>query len=402
MTKTLLPLEGLRVLDFSRHLPGPWCAQVLGDMGAEVIKIEQRGTGDQSRYNPPRYVRDSVYFHSVNAGKKSIALDLTKPQSREIARRLLASADVVVESFRTGGADTLGVGYEDARAGNAGVIYCTISGFGRTGPYAKSPGHDLAIQAMTGLLGIDAEPGATPPNPAFHAADYAGAAMGVIGILGALQRRNKTGEGCYLDLGMYDSLMDMLQIGLAGALGRQAGAADQRTLEAWGGNPRYRNYPTKDGKAVTVCLLEAKLWKQFCRVIGRNDLVHEGEKLEERLTSHAERVDMYRDAIAAYCLSKTRDEIVAEMQVHAIPITPVLTPDEAVASELAIARDVVGGPAVHPTEGSIRMLTSPFRRAGLAREREAGPGLGEHTQETLSQLGFDAAAIESFKAAGVI
>lgn len=401
MTQSL-PLEGLRVLDFSRHLPGPWCGQMLSDLGAEVIKIEHKGIGDPSRFNPPRYRRDSVYFHAVNSGKRSIMMDLSKPEAAEVARRLLATADIVVESFRTGGADALGVGYEGARAQNPGVVYCSISGFGRTGTHARSPGHDLAIQSLTGLLDMAHEPGKAVPNPPFHAADYAGGAMAVVGILAALQRRNRTGEGCYIDLSMYDSLMGMLEIALAGAMGRLAGAPDQRTLDVWGANPRYRTYPTGDGKAVTVCLLEAKLWAEFCRIIGRPELVHRDETLADRLTAHADRSELYREAVAAYCLSKSRDEIVAEMAAHHIPITPVLTPDEALASELARSRRIFEGPEADEVEGAIVHLNNPLQHAGLTRPRSRGPGAGEHTDDILSELGFASADIARLRAAGAV
>lgn len=397
-----LPLEGIRVLDLSRHLPGPWCSQFLGDLGADVVKVEQRGVGDPSRHNPPRYREDTVYFHSVNGGKRSLSLDLGHSQAAEIKRRLLARADVVVENFNTGGADRLGVGYEDARRANPGVIYCSISGFGRTGPFNQAAGHDLAIQSLTGMLGARTAGEASPPNPPFHAANYSGAAVSVIGILAALQRRHTTGEGCYLDLAMYDSLMSMLDLALVSAMGRRAGTPDTRTMDVWGSNPRYRTYPTRDGKAVAVCLLEAKLWRTFCEAQGRPDLVHGEESLEDRLTAHADRAAAYGRLITEYCRTRSRDEIVAEAKRLRLPITPVLTPDEGLVSDVAVARGAILGPREDDVEGRVVQLRNPLRHSGLVRERRGGPRLGADTEAVLEELGFTQAECDAFRAAAVL
>ena len=394
-----LPFEGFKVLDLSRHLPGPWCTQYLGDMGAEVIKVEHLGVGDPSRFNPPLYNRDSVYFHAVNSGKRSIALDLGHPLAAPVKERLLKEADIIVESLRPGGAAKLGVGYEQARALNPAVIYCSISGFGQAGPYVHSAGHDLAIQSLTGLLG--AAPGSHPANPPFHAADYAGGATAVIGILAATITRLKTGQGMLVDLSMYDAVMSMLEIRLSGALGRAAGVADKREIEVWGTNPRYRCYATGDGKAVTVGLLETKVWTLFCRHIGREDLILAEESQSDRLSSHGAAGERYRDAVATYCLSKPRDAIVAEMRAKSIPITPVLDPDEAVASDIAASRHIIER-IIDPVEGEVIHLANPLQHSGLTRPRRSGPALGGHTEEILRELGFDADAIGMLRQGRVI
>jgi len=396
-----LPFAGVKILDLSRHLPGPWCTQYLGDLGAEIIKLEHLGVGDPSRYNPPVYNRDSVYFHSVNSGKRSIALDLSHKLAGPVKERLLKQADIVVESFRPGGAAKLGVGYEQASVLNPGVIYCSISGFGQTGPYAHSPGHDLAIQSLTGLLGGSFTPGDFPHNPPFHAADYAGGATAVIAVLAAYIRRLRTGKGKHVDVSMYDSVMSMLDIRLSGALGRAAGVADQREIEVWGTNPRYRCYATGDGKAVTVGLLETKVWKMFCHQIGRDDLVVADERQEDRLTSHGDHGERYRAAIAAYCLSKSRDEIVTEMRNKGIPITPVLDQDEAIASDIAESRGIISH-VPDAIEGDIIHLANPLQHSGLVRARQSGPALGGHTTEILEELGFDGSEIAAMQAGGVI
>jgi CoA:oxalate CoA-transferase len=396
-----LPLDGVTVVDFSRHLPGPWCTQYLADLGATVIKLEHRGVGDPSRYNPPRYTRDSVYFHAVNSGKRSMSIDLGQPGSEPVKRRLLERADIVVESFRPGVAAKLGVGYEQAKAINPKVVYCSISGFGQTGPYAHAPGHDLAIQSLTGLLGGSFTAGQAPPNPPFHAADYAGGATAVIGILSAYLRMLRSHTGGIVDISMYDSVMSMLDIRLSSAMGRAAGTADTREIEVWGSNPRYRCYATRDGRAVTVGLLESTIWSKFCKAIGRPDLIATEESLEDRLTSHGENTERFRQALVEYCGSKDRDEIVEEMRALGIPITPVLDQDEAIASDIAASRGIISR-VPDPVEGDVLHLSNPLQHSGLVGPPTSGPALGADTRDILMELSFTPGEIHAMAEQGVI
>lgn len=397
-----LPLSGMTVLDMSRHLPGPWCAQLLGDMGATVVKLEHKGAGDHSRHNPPIYARDSIYFHSVNAGKRSIALDLRKMETREITRRLFQHADVVLESFTPGNAHRLGVDYDRARAINPRIVYAAISGFGQTGPYATAQGHDLAIQAMTGVLGVAGRATMAPQNPAALSADYAGAAMAAIGVLGALLLRSRTERGTYLDVSMLDSMVGMGNVALAPALARLAGAADTRILEVYGSNPRYRSYPTADGKAVAVCLLEAHFWRDFCNEIGRPDLIDTAESSEHRLSDHAERAAVYERAIAGFCAAHPRDVIATRMRARGVPVMPIYDPHEALTSDLAHARGLVQL-IEHTREGTVCRFAPPFPGSGLTRRRDAiGPALGEHTDSILAGLNFAESDIAILRAAGAI
>ncbi len=381
---TALPLAGVRVVDFSRLLPGPWCTQMLADMGADVVKIEAPESGDPSRHNPPRQRAHSAYFASVNRGKRSVVLDLRDPAGQEAALRLVERADVVIESFAVGVAARLGIDYECVRARNATVIYCSITGFGQDGPLAASPGHDLVVQATTGVLGATGH-GAMPP---FQAADYAGGAFGVIAILAALARRHATGQGSRLDIAMYDGLFAMSEIALLGALARAAGQPGTPVLEVWGRNPRYCIYPTRDERFVAVSLLEARLWARFCAAIGREDLVVP-ERQEDRHSDHGERAPSYRDAIAGYCRARTAAEIDREMQARDIPVAVLLTPDEALASEHAVARGMVHR-AQDPNDGAVMRIGNPLERSGLASTRDGcpPPRLGEHTAEVLAEIGL--------------
>ena len=384
MSAAQLPLNGAKVVDLSRLLPGPWCSQTLGDMGAEVIKIEQPEIGDYSRFNPPYYREGGVYFSGVNRNKRSIALDFADKADRDVAWRLLEEADIVVESFREGVMEKFGLDYASVKRVNPDVIYCSVTGFGSDGPLARVPGHDLSIQGMTGQLGLVESQG-PPPMPGFQAADYAGAAYAVISILGAYIRRAQSGGGCHLDIALYDSLMSLSTIALAGALSRYAGHSGKPELEVWGRNPRYATYLARDGKAVTVALLEARTWRRFCEFVGRPDLIFE-ESLADRHSMHGDRAEAFREAITEVCLAQDRDELVERMMKADIPICPVYTPDEAVASREAAARRIVQM-VNHPVDGQIPQMVDPVVRAGLGDPtRRHAPALGEHSTEIRAEL----------------
>lgn len=397
-----LILSGIKVIDFSRLLPGPFCSQMLADFGADVIKVEQPEIGDYSRFNPPNYTDSSVYFNSVNSNKRSIALDLTKPDGRGIAHKLIADADVILESFRSGVAEKLGVDYASTKAINPSIIYCAITGYGQSGPLARVPGHDLVIQSMTGLMGMTLDREPLPPVPGFQAADYAAGAMAPTAILAALMKRQQSGNGTYIDLSMYDCLFYMCNIVQTGAMARLHGQTGQPMMETWGGNPRYRTYLTKDGKPVAVSLLEAKVWAEFCNTIERPDLIDETERPEDRHSNHGDRAAIYEAAISEYCAARNRDELLAKMEAHQMPICAVYTPDEAIASENVAARGLVERIS-HPTEGEIPHLSNPLGHSGLTRaDRNPAPGLGADGAEILAEMGYSESDVQRLTKEGVI
>ena len=388
-----LPLDGVRVVDFSRLLPGPWTTQSLGDMGAEVIKVEQPGVGDYGRFNPPHYASLGVYFNSVNRNKRSIVLDLQQADAQAAVKQLIASADIVVESFRPGVTAKLGIDYASAKTINPGIIYCSITGFGQDGSLANLPAHDMAIQAMSGAMGVNEQTRDVAPMPIFQAGDYAPAGYAVSGILGAYVRRLRSGQGCLLDISMYDAMFVWSNIALAGALARMGGFNGKPELEVWGENPRYCTYATRDQKSVGVCLLETRTWKVFCDHIGRPDLYTETEGYADRHTDHGTRKTLYEDAIREFCGTNDRDPLVAEMMAAGIPICPVYTPDEAVRSAEAEERGLVEW-VDHPTQGRIPQLVNPLHASGLVdSHRRASPELGADTQGVLQELGIDEASI---------
>jgi len=390
------------VVDFSRLLPGPFATQMLGELGADVIKVEPPEVGDPSRYNHPKYRENSVYFNAVNAHKRSICVDLATLEGKELIRKLLDTADVVIETYRPGVARKLGIGYADIQAYNPGVVYCSISGFGQTGPLSHIAGHDLVIQGLTGLMGCALDTMNPPAVPGFQAADYAGALMAVIGVQAALAQRARTGEGCDIDLSMFESLFNMALIPLSSQLARSAGHSGEPRMESFGGNPRYSTYLSKDGKPVAVTLLETKSWREFCALADRPDLVPSTESLADRLSSHGERSAEYRQVLSDYCASLTWAQHMERMEKTGIAICPICTPQEALALPHVTARESV---AVidHPREGAIPSFVNPLARAGLAtlRDRPA-PQLGEHADLILQELGYSEAAVAALRSARVI
>ncbi len=395
----LLPLHGVRILDWTRLLPGPWCTQFLADLGADVIKVEQRGVGDPSRYNAPKYRRNSVYFHNVNGGKRSLTIDLASPKARDMTDRLIEKSDVMIESFSMSVAAKYGIDAAAALRVNPRIVHCSISGYGQTGPLSTVPGHDLVVQAATGLL---APGNVRPQMPSFQTADYAGAMMACIGILAGLRRQEKHGIGAALDISMFDGMFQLGQIGLGSAVARHAGVSGDPMMEVWGGNPRYAVYPTKDGKTIAVSLLELRYWQKFCKAIGRAELAEDYEDPALRHTGHGAMNAVYRAAIADYCLAHNRDEIAAAMAADDIPVIPVLTPDEALASEHVAKRELVAR-TQNAKEGQIAYLRNPLHASGLAtKDRSPAPEMGEHNAEILAELGFTADEIAELAAAQTI
>ncbi|MEK7862139.1 MAG: CaiB/BaiF CoA-transferase family protein, partial [Chloroflexota bacterium] len=311
----------------------------------------------------------------------------TAPEDQALALRLIARADILVESFRPGIADKLGVGYATVSRTNPGLIYCSVTGFGADGPLAGMPAHDLSLQGLSGLMAAGPARDSRPPVPGFQSADYAAAAFAAIGVLAAYVRRIRTGRGCRIDIPMYDSLMSWSNIVLAGAMARLTGASGQPALEVWGGNPRYDTYLTRDGKTVTVALLEGRTWRRFCDFIGQPELVSPEEGWSERHSDHGDRAPVYREAIAAFCRAHERDAL-AEIAVRAeLPICPVYSPDEALRSPEALAREIVQF-TDHPVDGRMPFFADPLARAGLSDPgRRPAPGLGQHGEEIRRELG---------------
>ena len=266
--KTVQPLSGVKVLDFSTLLPGPLATLFLAEAGAEVIKIERPGDGEEMRHYLPKWGRDPVNFAMLNRGKKSLALDLKSPRHLEFLIPLIEEADVIVEQFRPGVMERLGLHYEAVKFINPRIIYCSITGYGQTGANALKAGHDLNYIGDAGLLALSMGPDAQPTVPPFLAADIAGGSYpAVVNILMALLQREKTGEGTHIDIAMTDNLFMLMwwAIGQGLVTGKWPGNG---TAQLTGGSPRYKIYPAADGRHVAVAALEQKFWDRFCDAIG--------------------------------------------------------------------------------------------------------------------------------------
>ena len=390
------PLSGIRVLDLSRLLPGAYASQMLADFGADVMKVEEPGTGDYGRNMPPHGPGGmSLSFLAINRNKRSTTLNLKSPQGREILLHMVALADVVLESFRPGVLERLGLGYERLKEANPRIIYCAISGYGQEGPARLRAGHDLNYAGYSGILDYNRGPNGEPAMPPTQLGDLAGGSyMAVIGILTALVGRAQTGEGRMIDVSMTEGVMSLLPLATTAYLNtNKAPKPGHSSLD--GGLPCYNIYETKDGKHVTLAALEQKFWHTFCTRIGHLELLP--FHLPHGPVEREEAMNMLRTIFK----TKTRDEWVAELADIDTCVGPVYSIDEALNDPHEQARGVT----VTSGEGdnAFRTLPSFPRISGVEMEQHhAPPTLGEHTNEILHSFGYSDAEIEQFKAQGAI
>jgi len=392
-----LPLDGVRVLDLSRLLPGGFCSLLLADFGADVLKVEDTGLGDYVRWATPYYegVEDSAksaLFLALNRGKRSIRLNLKTAPGREILLRAVREADVVLESFRPGVLDRLGVGYEAMRAVNPAIVYCAITGYGQDGPLRERSGHDMNYLGLVGLLGLTGDAGAPPVQAAGQIADLGGGAlMAAFGILAALRERDRSGEGQLVDVSMADGALSWLGMVAARYLAEDV-VPRRGDLELAGALICYRPYECADGW-VTLGALEPKFWQAWCRGVGREDLV---EHQFARPGSEAHR------EVAAIFHARTREEWRAFASEHDCCLEPVLDLDEALESELVRAREMVVELDQPGAQRPVRLLGVPVKlsRTPGDANRAPGPGLGEHTREVLAGLGYGADEIDALLDSG--
>ncbi len=393
------PLSGIRVLDLSRLLPGAYASQMLADFGADVIKVEEPGSGDYGRFMPPQLAGGmSLYFVAINRNKRSMTLNLKTTEGREIFLRLVRQSDVVLESFRPGVMERLGLGYEQLKEVHPGLVYCAISGYGQDGPYRLRAGHDLNYAGYAGLLDYNRGPRGEPAMPPTQLGDLAGGSfMAVIGIMTALFGRTQSGEGRMIDVSMTEGVLSLMPLTATAYL--NTGEAPQPGKSALdGGLPCYNIYETADGKHITLAALEYKFWHTFCTHIGHLELLpfHTPVGPGER----EEAIDMLR----AIFKTKTRDEWTAELADIDACAGPVYSIDEALNDRHAQARGVsVTSGAIGETGVSFNTLPSFPRISGVEEEqRFAPPGLGEHTSELLREMGYSDEEIEGFRVGRVV
>jgi len=392
-------LDGVRVLDLSRLLPGGFCSLLLADFGAEVLKLEDTGMGDYVRWSPPFHegAEDSAasaLFLALNRGKRSIRVNLREDAGRDVLLRLVREHDVLLESFRPGVLDRLGVGYERLREENPGLVYCAISGYGQDGPLHDRVGHDTNYLALTGLLGLSGEPEGPPAQAAGQIADLGGGAlMAAFGILAALRERERSGLGQLVDISMADGALSWLAMTAASRLA--GGPKPERGgTELAGGLACYRPYACRDGGHVALGALEPKFWQELCHGLDREDLL-EAQFAPPGSEAHAELERVF--------LGRTREEWTAFAAEHPCCLEPVLDLDEALESELVRARGMVvelDQPGAHTP---VRQLGSPVKMSRTpARAPAPGPALGEHTSEVLAAAGYSEEEIAALEESGAV
>jgi crotonobetainyl-CoA:carnitine CoA-transferase CaiB-like acyl-CoA transferase len=380
------PLEGIRVLDFSRVLAGPYATMILAELGAEVIKIEQRGTGDETRgFEPQLGEQESGYFFAFNRAKRSVTLNLRKPAARDLARRMAEQADVLVENFPVGTMDKFGLGWTALREANPRLIYLSNTAFGQTGPYAPRKGYDTIFQAMGGMMALTGEPGGGPCKAGLPTADLTSGMWAAISVLAALQGRASSGRGARIDLSMFDVQVSLLTI--AAARFFATGEVPARTGTEHLGRVPSAAFQCRDGRWLHITGSDQH-WAPICRALKLDDLAADPAlaKNAGRVADRDRVMRRMREAISAM----DRDALLAACDAMDVPAGPVNAVDEALQDPHTRARGLVGE-FEHPTVGKFPGLAVPLKFDGfddLAVGRP--PLLGEHTEEVLkSMLGLD-------------
>jgi len=374
-------LDKLVVIDFTNHLSGPYCAMILADQGADVIKVERPGKGDDLRQSPPHVNGEGAPFMLWNRNKRSIELDLKNPDDLKTAKELVKTADVMVENFRPGVAERIGIGYETMAELNPSLIYCSISGFGQTGPYSSRGGFDLVAQAMSGLMTINGPPEGGPYRIPIAISDVAAGMNGAIGILTALQHRNKTGEGQQVDVSLLDSALSMCVYEAANVFA--TGQKPERLGQGHRGSAPYQIFPTKDGW-LALGASQQKFWEQTCEIIGADNLISDPRFLEKK--DRVARQQELAAILAPYFQKENTKHWFEKLDALGIPCGPVMDHLETLSDPHIIAREMIAK-VHHPKAGSGRTLGTPIKLSktpgGVHR---AAPTLGEHNDEVRDQL----------------
>jgi crotonobetainyl-CoA:carnitine CoA-transferase CaiB-like acyl-CoA transferase len=392
-----LPFEGLKVLDLSRLLPGGFCSLLLADFGADVIKVEDTGMGDYIRWSPPAFegaeeTAKGALFLSLNRGKRSVRIDLKAEAGRAVLLRLVRDADVLLESFRPGVLDRLGVGYERLKQENPRLVYCAITGYGLTGPNVQRSGHDMNYLGLNGVLAVSGDADGPPIQAGGQIADLGGGAlMAAFGILAALRERDRSGEGQLVDVSMFDGALSWLAMVAARVFA--AGERPRRGSELLGGSLLcYRPYKCADGW-VTLGALEPKFFAAWANGVERPDLIDKQFETPGS-AAHAE--------VEAIFLTRARDEWAAFADVHDCCLEPVLEVEEVLESELVRAREMVIE-FEQPGAGKVKGLGFPVKLSRTPGQvRRGGPALGEHTEQVLREAGFGDAEISDLMNNGAV
>ncbi|MFZ3101588.1 MAG: CaiB/BaiF CoA-transferase family protein [Desulfitobacteriaceae bacterium] len=387
----MLPLEGIKILDFSHAAAGPYCSMLLADMGADVIKVEPK---HGEHFRP---VMGSSIFYNINRNKKGIVVDLNALEGKKIVKTLARQSDVILESFTPGSMDKLGIGYEVIKDINPGIIYASISGFGQTGPYWKRPGYDAVAQAMSGLMMANGEAERLPSRIASSVIDLSAGLFTAFGITLALRQRDKTGEGCRIDMSLLETAISWMNMwvtnySMYGKLPKRMGSAHDMFAP-------YKVFPTKD-KLVFIGISTNKFFEAFCRSFGLEYLLGKEEYSTNELRClHREELDK---AVAEAVGNYSSEELLAKLQEIGIPHAPVLNIDEMIEHPQVVARDIIAE-ADQPGFGKIKTTKFSIHMSGIDRSiRMPSPQLGAHTEDVLLNLGYSKKDIDDLEHKGVV
>ena len=389
-------LDRVRVLDLTRALAGPYCTMMLGDYGADVVKIERPGTGDDTRgWAPPHIGDQSSYFLQINRNKRSMTLNLRHPEGKQIFLEMAKGADVVVENFTPGVVDRLGIGYESVKALNPGVVFCSISGFGQTGPYASKPAYDQIMQGIGGLMSITGEPGRPPVKTGVAVTDIGAGMLGAFAIMTALFHRatNERKEGQYIDISMMDLQVSWLTY-MAGYY-FATGKNPEKTGAAHPSLVPYQTFLCQDNKYISIAIGSDRLWERFCKAMQREDLFNHPDYVQnvDRVRNRPQIISLLQEEFA----KKPTADWVRQLDEGGIPCAPINEMSDIFTDPQVLARNMVMD-VPHPTLGTIKQtgITVRFSETEGSIERPP-PLLGEHTDEVLLQQGYSEADIKRFK-----
>ena len=377
-------LDDIRVIDLTRVLAGPYCAMMLGDMGADVIKIEEPTHGDDTRDWAPHRDGWSTFFLGLNRSKRSLAIDLKTENGRKILRRLIMTADVLIENFRPGSLEKLGFSYNDVHAMNPKLIYCSITGYGHTGPNKNLPGYDAVIQGDSGLMSVTGFPDGPPTRVGVAITDYLAGLYAMNGILLSLRERDRTGEGQHVDIALLDSMTSALA--LPANIYFHTGETPGREGNQHHSLTPYETIHVKDG-LVVIAVGNERLWAQFCQAVNANDLRDDPRyhNNTNRMTNRPILTQELSSRLGQY----TRDDLIRRLREHAVPCAQVRTVAEALEEPHLKTREMVVD-IQQPQLGKIRALGNPIKlSSNPALLQKPPPALGEHNEEILKELGLD-------------
>jgi crotonobetainyl-CoA:carnitine CoA-transferase CaiB-like acyl-CoA transferase len=393
MTPFPLALDGIRVVDLSRVIAGPWCGALLSDLGADVIKVEDTGTGDESRTWPPYKDGEAAAYLLFNRNKRAMTLDLKAPEGVEVVKTLVKGADVVIENFRTGTMESFGLGYEVLSELNPKLIYCSVSAFGRTGPRKDAPGYEALMQAFSGIMSITGEPGGQPVRAGVSFLDLSTGILCALGVSAALLQRQRTGLGQRVDASLLETAVSLLAFHAEGYL--LTGAVPTALGSGHPSLSPYRNFKCRDGQWIFIAAANDRFWGKLARAIELPDMAEDPRfaKNQERVKNRAELEGILERAIA----QRDREPLLKILEEADVPATPVNTVDQVMNDPQTAERGIVQR-VRHRKLGEIPVVGTPLRFSRMnPGVRRAAPLRGEHTDEILAEHGYTPARIQALR-----